>query len=73
MTKKAGILAVAAAFLMLTAVPMQAVDRDDKCEHKVHKAEMSLQKAISKHGEHSRQADKRRHQLEETRERCGRH
>jgi hypothetical protein len=73
MTKKAGILAAAAAFLVLTAVPMQARDHEDKCEHRMHKAELSLQKAISKHGEHSRQADKRRHQLEETREHCGRH
>ncbi|HST78348.1 MAG TPA: hypothetical protein VLN58_07650 [Verrucomicrobiae bacterium] len=45
-------------------------DRDRKCEEKIHKAEDNLQKAIRKHGEHSRQAEQKRHQLEETRERC---
>lgn len=45
-------------------------DRDDRCRRDVHKAEERLEKAIHKHGEHSRQAEDRRHQLEETRERC---
>jgi hypothetical protein len=45
-------------------------DRDDRCRRDVHKAEERLEKAIRKHGEHSRQADARRHQLEEARERC---
>jgi len=45
-------------------------DRDRKCEEKIHKAEDNLQKAIRKHGEHSRQAKQKRHQLEEARERC---
>jgi hypothetical protein len=72
MTRKSGILAavLAAIFLAGSAVPSKALDRDDKCEQRIHKAETNLQKAVQRHGEHSRQAEKRRHQLEETRERC---
>jgi hypothetical protein len=72
MTRKHGIPAaiLAAFFLLGSAVPTRALDRDDKCERQVHKAEANLQKAIRRHGEHSRQAEQRRHQLEEARERC---
>lgn len=54
------------------AIPARA-DRDDgheRCQRAVHKAEQNLEKAVRRHGEHSRQAENRRHQLEETRERC---
>lgn len=54
------------------AIPARA-DRDDRhehCERAIHKAERNLDKAVRRHGEHSRQAEQRRHQLEETRERC---
>ncbi len=52
-------------------MPVRADDRDDrKCEQRIHKAEEQLEKAIRRHGEHSEQAEQRRHQLEETRERC---
>jgi hypothetical protein len=51
------------------ATPAHA-DRDDRCERKIRKAEQNLEKAERKHGEHSRQAEKRRHELEEQRERC---
>lgn len=72
MTKKYGILAtiLAALFLFGSAMPVLAVDRDDKCEKRVQKAEENLQKAIRKHGEHSRQAEQKRHELEEAREQC---
>jgi hypothetical protein len=72
MTKKSGVLAaiLAAFFLVGSAVPSRALDRDDKCERQVHKAEANLQKAIRRHGEHSEQAEQKRHQLEEARERC---
>ncbi len=43
---------------------------DDKCDRDIHKAEARLQDAIAKHGEHSPQADKRRHELDEVRRRC---
>ena len=73
MTRKPAILAaiLAAFFLLGSAVPSRALDRDDeRCERRVHKAEAALQKAIDRHGEHSRQADQKRRELEETRERC---
>jgi hypothetical protein len=58
------------------AVPTQALDRDHdndrKCEQRIHNAESKLQQAIRKHGERSRQAEQKRHQLEEARERCHR-
>ncbi len=57
-------------FLTGSVVPVHAVDRDDKCEHNIRKAEGNLQNAIRRHGEHSRQAEKKRHDLEEARERC---
>jgi hypothetical protein len=54
------------------AVPASAVVRDDdrKCEQRIHNAEAKLQNAIRKHGEHSRQAEQRRRELEEARGRC---
>ena len=55
------------------SVTVWAVDRDDKCEKRVHKAEEQLEKAVRKHGEHSRQAEQKRHDLEEARERCHGH
>ncbi len=72
--KKTGILAaLLSGFLLLgSALPMHADDRDRdrRCERQIHNAEEALNKAIRRHGEHSRQAEQKRHQLEETRERC---
>ena len=61
-----------ASLMAACALPAHADrdDRDERCRHDVQKAEQSLEKAVRKHGEHSRQADDRRHQLEEVRERC---
>jgi hypothetical protein len=72
MRGKYGVLAaiLAALFLFGSAAPVQAFDRDDKCERRIHKAEENLQKAIRRHGEHSRQAEQKRHELEEAREQC---
>jgi hypothetical protein len=74
MTKKSGLLAavLAALFLFGSALPSKAADRDDeKCHRRVEKAEQSLDRAVKRHGEHSAQAEKRRHHLEAVRERCG--
>ncbi|HEY2393217.1 MAG TPA: hypothetical protein VGK22_18725 [Candidatus Angelobacter sp.] len=57
-------------------IPTQAIAAtavEDHCERKIHDAEARLQDAIAKHGEHSRQAEKRRHELEETRRHCEHH
>lgn len=65
-----------AAFVILSflggTIPARAVDRDDdrKCEQRIRNAERKLHDAERKHGEHSRQAQARRHDLEEARERC---
>ncbi len=61
--------ALGASLLAGTAVSAHA-DQDDRCRRDIHKAQESLDKAIRKHGEHSRQAEDRRHRLEELRERC---
>jgi hypothetical protein len=44
----------------------------DNCDQRIHRAEENLRKAVERHGEHSRQAEERRHELEETRRNCGR-
>ncbi len=51
------------------ATPARA-DRDDRCRHDIRRAEQNLEKAVHRHGERSRQAERRRHELEEVRERC---
>ena len=59
-----------AAFVILSflggAVPARALDRDDdrKCEQQIRNAERKLHDAERKHGEHSRQAQSRRRDLE---------
>jgi hypothetical protein len=58
--------------LVGSSVPARA-DRDDKCERRIHQAEEKLRVAIQRHGENSRQAHKRRQELEEAERRCGRH
>jgi hypothetical protein len=44
----------------------------DRCDDRIHKAEHNLADAVRKHGEHSRQAEKRRHELEDVRASCHR-
>jgi hypothetical protein len=57
------------AALVAGGVPRtQAADSD--CRERVHRAEQRLQQAIDRHGEHSNQAEKRRHELEEARRNC---
>ena len=61
--------------LMLGTVQFaQALDRDHdndrRCGQKVEKAEQALHNAERKHGPNSRQAQAKRRQLEEARERC---
>jgi hypothetical protein len=58
-----------ASLLAGAATPARA-DRADKCRRDIRKAEENLEKAVRKHGEHSRQAEQRRRQLEEVRRRC---
>lgn len=55
--------------LLGSVAPLQADKRSD-CEKRIHKAEQNLDKEVRKHGEHSHQAQKRRQDLEKTREQC---
>ena len=52
--------------------PTRAGDRDYECRERIRKAEAKLRREIDRHGEHSRQAQKRRYQLDRELERCGR-
>ncbi len=54
-----------------TSLPVRADEAHERCERRIHQAEQKLQEAVRRHGEHSRQAQKRHEQLEETRRRCG--
>jgi len=49
----------------------QASDNNRRCEQRIHQAEEKLRREIDRHGEHSRQAEKRRHELEQARRSCG--
>jgi len=49
----------------------QASDNDRQCNQRIRKAEENLQNAVDRHGEQSRQAEKRRHELEEAQRSCG--
>ena len=49
----------------------QASDNDRQCQQRIHRAEEKLRKEIDRHGEQSRQAEKRRHELEEAQRSCG--
>ena len=65
--------AVFGAFLLVgVSAPILAGDRDYECRERIRKAEAKLRRAIYRHGEHSRQAQKRRYELDRELERCGR-
>ena len=53
--------------LVGSSLPVRA---DERCERRVHQAEDKLRDAIHRHGENSRQAQKRREQLEEAKRHC---
>ena len=56
-------------FLMSAVAPAQM--RHDQCEQRIHSVEAKLRKAVRKHGEHSKQAQRQREQLERVRHECG--
>jgi len=58
---------------MLLSVPAAEAQRsrNNKCGQRVRQAEMNLQRAIHKHGPHSRQADQKRRELRNVQQRCG--
>ena len=66
--------AVIAALLLngmfLLVAPYARADEHDRCRHRIERAETRLNHEVARHGEHSRQAEEKRHQLHEERERC---
>ena len=57
--------------LVGSSIPVRADDdRREKCERRIHQAENNLREAIQHHGEESKQARKRREQLEHVRRDC---
>jgi hypothetical protein len=63
--------AIVVALFLAGSVPALATGRGERhCEQRIHNAEARLQNAIRKHGERSRQAEKRRRELEEVRAHC---
>jgi hypothetical protein len=73
MTRMIRILCIALltiAGLVGSSLPARA---DDKCERRIHQAEDRLRDAVQRHGENSKQAQKRRQELEEAKRRCGDH
>ena len=67
--RKIMISLVLSGWLLGGVVPLQA-DRRSECAKRIHKAERNLDKEVRKHGESSRQAEKRRRDLERAREQC---
>ena len=67
--RKTTVMAIVLSGCLLGNAPLFADHRED-CERRIHQAEERLQAAIDKHGEHSRAAEKRRHELEQVREEC---
>jgi hypothetical protein len=56
---------------LLAGLPTAAyADHQDRCRRDIDKAEHNLAKEVRKHGEHSRQAEERRRQLEAVHARC---
>ena len=60
-------------FWLGAALPASANNREEKCRRRVEQAEFNLQKAIRKHGEHSRQAEAHRRKLQEIQAHCDMH
>ena len=56
--------------LVGSSLPARA---DERCDRDIHKAEENLRVAIEKHGEHSKEADKRSRELDDVRHRCNWH
>jgi hypothetical protein len=63
-------IVMGALFLFVAAAPQVRADDHAKCQHAIEKAEARLDKAIHDKGDHSREAEARRHDLEAERQRC---
>ena len=59
---------VATLGVWLLFAPMPSCDHD--CASRIHRAERNLQREIDRHGEHSPQAEQKRHELDDVRRHC---
>jgi len=59
-----------AVVLFFAGVSVARADDRDTCRRNIERAEIRLNKAVEKHGSDSRQADERRHELNQAREAC---
>ncbi len=66
----AAALIVAALLFFVSAPPQSHADDRSHCQHAIEKAESRLGSAIRHNGEHSREAEDRRRDLNAERERC---
>ena len=55
----------------MPVAPTPSCDPDRECAKRIDKAEENLRKEMDRHGEHSRQVEEKRHELEEVRRGCG--
>ncbi len=58
------------AALLLALLPAEGRDRDDACAKRIQKAEQQLHQAERKHGLNSKQAQNKRHHLDQVRDQC---
>ena len=63
-------VAVVLSGLLLGPAPVRADNLHHECKEEIREAEKELSKAIKKHGAESREADFRRHELDEIRDHC---
>ncbi len=73
MTRIVRILCVALLTITGLGIASAPARADDKCDRRIHQAEDKLRDAVQRHGEDSKQARKRRHELEEAKRQCGDH
>lgn len=62
--------AVLCGFLLFAGAPGASAHGSDHCRKRIARAEWKLERAIARHGYFTRQADRRRYELREARERC---
>jgi hypothetical protein len=73
MTRLIRILCLALLAMATLVGSSQPARADDKCERRIHQAEEKLRDAVQRHGEDSKEARKRRAELEEAKRNCPDH
>ena len=68
--KTAAAAVMGVALMFFVAAPRAHADDRSQCQHAVEKAEARLDRAIHDNGEHSREAEDRRRDLNAERQRC---